>query len=159
MLLSCPSNGLQAEQDFRNMAARSVSTGPSSRTSPKASGSGMPVRATTLVRSGSMNLPRPADSGVPAVHPDMCIVRIRRNHLLEAGPQPNGASGQSKGLHNMMEATTELRVLLGTAAMSDQLTPLWLTALSMYAAPEMIGRCHTDVCSSSFAMHAGASAC
>ncbi|KAK9818463.1 hypothetical protein WJX74_005654 [Apatococcus lobatus] len=77
------SNDYVAEQDFRNMAARSVSTGPGSRTSPKASGGGMPVRATTLVRSGSMNLPRPADSGVPAVHPDMCIVRIRRNHLLE----------------------------------------------------------------------------
>ena len=79
---------MQAEQDFRNMAARSVSGGPSSRTSPKAGGQGMPVRATTLVRSGSMNLPRPADSGVPAVHPDMCIVRIRRNHLLEVQPIP-----------------------------------------------------------------------
>ena len=36
-----------------------------------------------LARSGSMNLPKPDESGVPAVHPDMCILRIRRNHLVE----------------------------------------------------------------------------
>ena len=36
-----------------------------------------------LFRQGSMNLPRPEDSGVPATHPDMCILRIRRQHLLE----------------------------------------------------------------------------
>lgn len=36
-----------------------------------------------LVRQGSMNLPLPEESGVPSTHPDMCIVRIRRNHLVE----------------------------------------------------------------------------
>ena len=36
-----------------------------------------------LFRQGSMNLPKPEDSGVPATHPDMCILRIRRQHLLE----------------------------------------------------------------------------
>ena len=75
------------------MAARSVSSGPGSRQSPTAGRSGMPVKATTLVRSGSMNLPRPADSGVPAVHPDMCIVRIRRNHLLEVRPLAHSHTG------------------------------------------------------------------
>ena len=39
--------------------------------------------AFSLVRQGSMNLPLPEDSGVPSTHPDMCIVRIRRNHLVE----------------------------------------------------------------------------
>ena len=41
-----------------------------------------------LFRQGSMNLPRPEDSGVPATHPDMCILRIRRQHLLEVRPLP-----------------------------------------------------------------------
>ena len=36
-----------------------------------------------LQRASSMNLPKPEDSGVPATHPDMCILRIRRNHLVE----------------------------------------------------------------------------
>lgn len=36
-----------------------------------------------LVRQGSMNLPLPEESGVPATHPDMCIVRVRRNHIIE----------------------------------------------------------------------------
>ena len=36
-----------------------------------------------LVRQGSMNLPAPEDCGVPAEHPDMCILRIRRHHLIE----------------------------------------------------------------------------
>ncbi len=36
-----------------------------------------------LVRQDSMNLPKPEDSNAPATHPDMCIVRIRRQHLLE----------------------------------------------------------------------------
>jgi hypothetical protein len=39
-----------------------------------------------LARQGSMNLPLPEDSGVPATHPDMCILRIRRNHLVEVIP-------------------------------------------------------------------------
>ncbi len=42
----------------------------------------------TLQRQGSMNLPRPEDSGVPATHADMCILRIRRNHLIEVGCFP-----------------------------------------------------------------------
>ncbi len=36
-----------------------------------------------LQRASSMNLPKPEDSGVPATHPDMCILRIRRNHQVE----------------------------------------------------------------------------
>ena len=36
-----------------------------------------------LARQGSMNLPLPEESGVPSTHPDMCIVRVRRNHLIE----------------------------------------------------------------------------
>ncbi len=31
-----------------------------------------------------MNLPPPEDSGVPPDDPDYCILRIRRNHLIEA---------------------------------------------------------------------------
>ena len=42
----------------------------------------------SLARQGSMNLPLPEDSGVPATHPDMCILRIRRNHLVEVCPPP-----------------------------------------------------------------------
>lgn len=41
--------------------------------------------ASRLWKQGSLNLPTPEESGFPAVHPDMCIVRIRRNHLLEDG--------------------------------------------------------------------------
>lgn len=41
-----------------------------------------------LMRQGSMNLPRPEDSGVPATHPDMCILRVRRPHLLEVRLPP-----------------------------------------------------------------------
>jgi len=37
------------------------------------------------IRHGSMNLPPPEASGVPATHPDMCIIRVRRTHLLEDG--------------------------------------------------------------------------
>lgn len=36
-----------------------------------------------LWKQGSLNLPTPEESGFPHLHPDMCIVRIRRNHLLE----------------------------------------------------------------------------
>ena len=39
--------------------------------------------ALSLSRQGSMNLPTPEESGVPSVHPDVCIMRIRRNHLVE----------------------------------------------------------------------------
>ncbi|KAL4443784.1 hypothetical protein ABPG75_011521 [Micractinium tetrahymenae] len=37
----------------------------------------------SLWKQGSLNLPAPEESGFPATHPDMCILRIRRNHLLE----------------------------------------------------------------------------
>ena len=39
-----------------------------------------------LQRASSMNLPKPQESGVPDTHPDMCILRIRRNHLVEVCP-------------------------------------------------------------------------
>jgi hypothetical protein len=42
----------------------------------------------SLWKQGSLNLPTPDDSGFPATHPDMCILRIRRNHLLEVRRQP-----------------------------------------------------------------------
>ena len=38
---------------------------------------------TGLWKQGSVGLPAPDESGFPAHHPDMCIVRVRRNHLLE----------------------------------------------------------------------------
>lgn len=34
-------------------------------------------------REGSMHLPRPADCQVQGTHSDMCIVRVRRHHLVE----------------------------------------------------------------------------
>lgn len=43
-----------------------------------------------LQRASSMNLPKPEESGVPATHPDMCILRIRRNHLVEVNPHAAG---------------------------------------------------------------------
>jgi ubiquitin-protein ligase E3 A len=36
-----------------------------------------------LWKQGSLGLPQPDDSGFPAFHPDMCILRVRRGHLLE----------------------------------------------------------------------------
>lgn len=36
-----------------------------------------------LWKQGSLGLPTPDDSGFPATHPDMCILRVRRGHLLE----------------------------------------------------------------------------
>jgi hypothetical protein len=39
----------------------------------------------SIWKQGSLNLPTPEESGFPAHHPDMCILRIRRNHLLEVG--------------------------------------------------------------------------
>lgn len=35
-----------------------------------------------------MNLPAPEDSGVPPDNPDSCILRIRRNHLIEVCARP-----------------------------------------------------------------------
>ena len=37
----------------------------------------------TLWKQGSLGLPKPEDSGFPSTHPEMCIVRVRRCHLLE----------------------------------------------------------------------------
>lgn len=93
---------LTVEQvDERAVAAREV-TALRSSGSPSASGHNSPTAASmlaanggefaagavlsagsALVRQGSMNLPKPEESGVPATHPDMCILRIRRQHLLE----------------------------------------------------------------------------
>lgn len=36
-----------------------------------------------LWKQGSLGLPTPEESGFPGTHPEMCIVRIRRCHLLE----------------------------------------------------------------------------
>ncbi|KAL6774573.1 hypothetical protein ACKKBG_A25530 [Auxenochlorella protothecoides x Auxenochlorella symbiontica] len=57
---------LTGVEDERRTIARQASDGSSS-----------------LWKQGSLNLPAPEDSGFPGTHPDMCIVRIRRNHLLE----------------------------------------------------------------------------
>jgi hypothetical protein len=48
----------------------------------------------SIWKQGSLNLPSPEESGFPAGHPDMCILRIRRNHLLEVG-WGGGAPGAS----------------------------------------------------------------
>ena len=91
------------DEDVRAMAAREVSGLGHARTrsqsqgdSPSASGASSPAASfhggldagagggAALRRSGSMNLPLPEDSGVPATHPDMCIMRCRRNHLVQA---------------------------------------------------------------------------
>jgi ubiquitin-protein ligase E3 A len=36
-----------------------------------------------LWKQGSLGLPTPDNSGFPATHPEMCILRVRRGHLLE----------------------------------------------------------------------------
>lgn len=41
------------------------------------------IESQLVRREGSMHLPRPADCNVQGTHSDMCIVRVRRNHLLE----------------------------------------------------------------------------
>lgn len=72
------------------MLSREVTNSRSHPSSPSeaASASGRYEEACAtfaLARQGSMNLPPPEESGVPATHPDMCILRIRRNHLVEVG--------------------------------------------------------------------------
>ena len=37
----------------------------------------------SIWKQGSLGLPTPEESGFPGTHPEMCIVRIRRSHLLE----------------------------------------------------------------------------
>ncbi|KAK9819719.1 hypothetical protein WJX72_001643 [[Myrmecia] bisecta] len=79
-------SGDELSMDQRQMVARELSgTRPHPHhTSPKSPEASTSVAAgTSLQRQGSMNLPKPEESGVPATHPDMCILRIRRNHLLE----------------------------------------------------------------------------
>lgn len=41
------------------------------------------IESQLVRREGSMHLPRPAECQVQGTHSDMCIVRVRRNHLLE----------------------------------------------------------------------------
>lgn len=65
--------------DERQMVARELSGSKTTSSSARPEEYG-------LQRQGSMNLPKPEDSGVPATHPDMCILRIRRNHLVEVRP-------------------------------------------------------------------------
>jgi hypothetical protein len=36
-----------------------------------------------VLPQGSMNLPPPENCGVPPEHAEMCILRVRRNHLME----------------------------------------------------------------------------
>eukprot|EP00884_Botryococcus_braunii_P023346 jgi/Botrbrau1/9696/Bobra.0201s0026.1 len=73
--------------DERHMAAREL-TGAHARAmrsgtnSPTASSS-QAQKDMAIARHGSMNLPKPEDSGVAATHPEMCIIRVRRCHLLE----------------------------------------------------------------------------
>lgn len=67
-----PAAGASSVQDDeRRMMGRQIN-GTSDGTGPP-----------SLWKQGSLNLPAPEESGFPAVHPDMCILRIRRNHLLE----------------------------------------------------------------------------
>ena len=42
-----------------------------------------PLSSSTVWKQNSLGLPAPEDSGFPATHPEMCIVRIRRCHLIE----------------------------------------------------------------------------
>jgi hypothetical protein len=41
------------------------------------------IASQLVQREGSMHLPRPAECQVAGTHSDMCIVRVRRNHLVE----------------------------------------------------------------------------
>ncbi|GAB4814343.1 hypothetical protein N2152v2_001389 [Parachlorella kessleri] len=67
---SSPSSGSNIQDDERRMVSRQMNG-----TSEQA--------GTGLWKQGSVGLPAPEESGFPAHHPDMCIVRVRRNHLLE----------------------------------------------------------------------------
>ena len=74
--------------DERRMLSREVTNSRSHPSSPSegaqsGSKSEDSLATLSLARQGSMNLPAPEESGVPATHPDMCILRIRRNHLVE----------------------------------------------------------------------------
>lgn len=109
---------LAVQVDERAMAAREV-TALRSAASPSNSGHNSPTAAALLasggsrefaeallagapgagglIRQGSMNLPKPEDCLVPATHPDMCILRIRRQHLLEVLPPSSAVCDLSMG--------------------------------------------------------------
>ena len=89
-----------------------------------------------LQRASSMNLPKPEDSGVPATHPDMCILRIRRNHLVEVR-----ALVLERGTKQMPSCLCEelghacvvcVGCLIGTAPLPD-LMPRWKTDQLIHA--------------------------
>ena len=50
---------------------------------PQPSANVNPMTTSRVWKQNSLGLPAPEDSGFPATHPEMCIVRIRRCHLLE----------------------------------------------------------------------------
>ena len=88
---------LLAQVDERRMLSREVTNSRSHPSSPSegaqsGSQSEDSLATLSLARQGSMNLPAPEESGVPATHPDMCILRIRRNHLVEV-TMPHVESG------------------------------------------------------------------
>jgi hypothetical protein len=135
-----------AQVDERAMAAREV-TALRSSGSPSTSGHNTPtVLGTTLshgpgsaefaeallggggsggggagplIRQGSMNLPKPEESGVPATHPDMCILRIRRQHLLEV------RVWKALKPHKPISIKTHHRKALSAFSLSDALAWLW----------------------------------
>lgn len=72
------------QDDERRMVSRQMNgtnTG-SAAASSNSSSEGGPA-GHTLWKQGSVGLPSPEESGFPATHPDMCILRVRRHHLLE----------------------------------------------------------------------------
>ena len=77
------SSASTAEQMDVDASGDEATSGTATAMEVSAGGLGHLSDKRELFRSGSMNLPKPEDSGVPAVHPDMCILRIRRNHLVE----------------------------------------------------------------------------
>lgn len=50
---------------------------------PREASARIPDAGQSLVRHGSMNLPPPEKSGIPGMHQEMCIIRVRRSHLSE----------------------------------------------------------------------------
>lgn len=72
---------------------------------PREASARIPDASQSLIRHGSMNLPPPERSGIPGVHPEMCIIRVRRSHLSEVG----GCCG---GGYYIMMTPAGCRVLL-----------------------------------------------
>eukprot|EP00878_Enallax_costatus_P027167 GHUV01029224.1.p1 GENE.GHUV01029224.1~~GHUV01029224.1.p1 ORF type:complete len:595 (+),score=219.24 GHUV01029224.1:320-2104(+) len=70
---------------FNILRSRFDSNAGSGRDSSNGGGpdSPMSIESQLVRREGSMHLPRPADCQVQGTHSDMCIVRVRRNHLVE----------------------------------------------------------------------------